>query len=299
MPISPGNGIAWRRATTERDDRGGLDLAPVRRRYAETVAAAVRVRDPRIIDAFASVPRERHLPPPPWSIIGGAFGRIETDDPADLYRDVLVALSPEAGINNGEPSLHASSIGEAAPRPGERVVHVGAGGGYYSAIFAELVGPSGRVTAFEVEPHLVALARAALATYPNVVVEARSGSLALPEADIVYVSAATPVPPEPWLDALADGGRLVFPMAPTWGNGSMLLVTRRGAGYAARFFAPCRFIPLSDAPEREASARLEAVFARRDWTKMRSLRRGAVPVGEQGVWFAWDKGWLSERPAGT
>jgi protein-L-isoaspartate(D-aspartate) O-methyltransferase len=292
MPTSPGNGTASTPATPEPSSASGL--AERRRRYADLIQRNVGLSDARIRDAFAAVARERHLPPPPWMLVG-AMGAVETSDPADLYADILIALARDAGINNGEPSLHALSMAKAAPLPGERIVHVGAGGGYYTAILAELVGTGGKVLALEVEPSLFALARDALAERANVTVEARSGIEPLPTADIVYVSAGAPVPPDTWLDALEEGGRLVFPMTPVYGNGGMLKVTRRGEAFAASFFSPCRFIPLTGAPEAEAGARLEAAFVRRNWREVRSLHRGRAPSGVPDVWFAWEKGWLSTR----
>ena len=64
------------------------------------------------------------------------------DDPARLYDDVLVAIDLARGINNGQPSLHALAMEALAPAGGETVIHIGAGAGYYSAILAELVGPT-------------------------------------------------------------------------------------------------------------------------------------------------------------
>ena len=109
------------------------------------------------------MPRERHLPPPPWILRedrGFGGGERGTRDPAALYRDTLVAIDGARGINNGEPSLHALLLAAAAPGAGERAIHVGAGTGYYTAILAELVGPAGRVDAYETEADLAALAAA-------------------------------------------------------------------------------------------------------------------------------------------
>src|SRR3954451_21130105 len=108
-----------------------------RRRYADMVVAMAGVDEPRIHDLFASIPREAFLPPPPWTIMSrGAATR--TSDIADLYDDVLVALDREQGINNGEPALHAAWLAAIDPRPGETVIHVGAGTGYYTAMLATL-----------------------------------------------------------------------------------------------------------------------------------------------------------------
>ncbi|MGR9356601.1 hypothetical protein [Rhizobium leguminosarum] len=55
-------------------------------------------------------------------------------DPVYLYTDDIVGIVPERHINNGQPSLHAFLLSQAALRAGELIVHVGAGAGYYSAI---------------------------------------------------------------------------------------------------------------------------------------------------------------------
>ena len=76
-----------------------------------------------------------------------------------VYHDVLIALDETCGINNGQPSLWAKLYDELNMRTDMHVVHVGAGVGYYTAILAEIVGPSGRVTAIEVDPQLAGRAR--------------------------------------------------------------------------------------------------------------------------------------------
>jgi protein-L-isoaspartate(D-aspartate) O-methyltransferase len=84
------------------------------------------------------------------------------------YQDVLFALQSEKGVNNGSPSLHARLLAELDVQiGGDRIVHVGAGTGYYSAILAELVGTSGHVHAVEMDPDLAAHAQAALADRAN------------------------------------------------------------------------------------------------------------------------------------
>ncbi|HEY8580843.1 MAG TPA: hypothetical protein VIL72_13220, partial [Beijerinckiaceae bacterium] len=134
-------------------------LGAARRRYAETIAGAY---GPALVRAFAAVAREAHLPPPPWTLLRDGAPLV-TEYPAALYQDALVTIDAARGINNGQPSLHAMWLGAIAPAPGERVVHVGCGGGYYTAVLAELVGPSGHVTAYEVEADIADLARRSLA----------------------------------------------------------------------------------------------------------------------------------------
>jgi protein-L-isoaspartate(D-aspartate) O-methyltransferase len=75
-----------------------------------------------------------------------------------LYDDVVVGIIPERNLNNGQPSLHAWLIGNAAPKAGEHIVHVGAGVGYYTAILHRLVGRRGRITAIEFDSGLASRA---------------------------------------------------------------------------------------------------------------------------------------------
>ncbi|MGO7565709.1 protein-L-isoaspartate O-methyltransferase, partial [Rhizobium johnstonii] len=75
---------------------------------------------------------------------------------------------PDNGVNNGSPSLHARLLAELDIQICDRIAHIGAGTGYYSAILAELVCTSGHVYAFEMDPDLAAHAQASLAERANV-----------------------------------------------------------------------------------------------------------------------------------
>jgi len=139
-------------------------IARRRQAYAAEITRRAGVRDARIEAAFAAVPREDFAGSPPWRVgSGGFFGLASSNDPARLYEDVLVAIDPERGVNNGQPSLHAQSIAALEPKEGETVVQVGAGAGYYTAILAHLVGASGKVIAYEIEPDIAERAAANLA----------------------------------------------------------------------------------------------------------------------------------------
>ena len=144
----------------EQRERGVADRVRERRQaYAAEITRSAHVRDPRIEKAFAAVPREDFVGNPPWRVgSGGLFGLTSSDDPVRLYEDVLVAIDPERGINNGQPSLHAQAIDALGLKEGETIVQIGAGAGYYTAILATLVGRKGRVIAYEIEPEMAARA---------------------------------------------------------------------------------------------------------------------------------------------
>ena len=216
--------------------RRAAAVEEARARYAESITRAGWVTDPRIERAFAAIPREGFLRPPPWTVFPpGGFFKKPTSDPKDLYDDVLVVLDARRGVNNGQPSLHAAWIAAVDPRPGDVAVHVGAGSGYYSAILAMLVLPGGTVHAYEIEPELAAVAARNLACFDHVVVHGETAlGAALPEADVVYVNAGIAAPDVSWLSALKPGGRLIFPWQP-WGTGGVtLLVTRVPGGFRAK-----------------------------------------------------------------
>src|SRR5215472_8632464 len=117
------------------------ELAIVRRAYAKHVLANVGVDDARVEAAFAAVRREHFLGPGPWPMPRWSRPDVPTpsDDPVYLYQDALVGIAPERNLNNGQPSLHTLLIAASAPQPGEHVVHIGAGVGYYTAILAHMV----------------------------------------------------------------------------------------------------------------------------------------------------------------
>jgi protein-L-isoaspartate(D-aspartate) O-methyltransferase len=272
-------------------------LAPFRNFFADLVTAGANVTDPRVQAAFATTPREQFLGPGPWRVFTPR-GYIQTpsDDPVFIYQDITVSLDETKSINNGQPLLHALSIGALAVQEGESLLHIGAGTGYYTAILAKLTGPDGSVQAYEIEPRLAGLAVHNLAQFAQVTVHTCSGSdSSLPACDVIYVSAGATGPLNTWLDALRPGGRLLFPMTPAQGHGGMLLLTRTPANeYHARFLCRAAFIPCAGARDEELAKRLATVFARQDFSAVRSLRRNTTP--DESCWLKGPDWWLSTAP---
>jgi protein-L-isoaspartate(D-aspartate) O-methyltransferase len=280
--------------------------AMLRPGYARDMLARAGVDDPALEAAMTEFVREDFLTEPPWAIYGETAVE-HTRDPAALYRDVLVALDQERGVNNGSPSLHAGWISALAVKPGERIVHIGAGTGYYTAILARLAGPAARVTAIEIDPDLADIARRALAKAlpdgPTVAVVVGSGEeWPREEADIVYVSYGIAAPSPAWLDRLAPGGRLLFPLCAPRGalsqarrwhgaEGVGLLVERTATGFSAQTLDRCGFVyaeGASTASHLDCEL-LDQAFRRGGWGRVRSLVTGDA-VDPARCWYA-GTGW--------
>jgi protein-L-isoaspartate(D-aspartate) O-methyltransferase len=271
-------------------------IAAHRLLYAKLVTAGAGLpAGSEIEEALASIPREQFVGAPPWQIFT-PIGYVEapSDDPALLYQNVLVSLGTSQPINNGQPSLHATCLAALGVRKGEHVVHVGAGLGYYTAVLAKLVGETGRVDAYEIEPVLAQRAIANLAAYTNVAVHGRSGAEgSLPGCDVVYVNAGATEPLGAWLDALRLNGRLLFPMTGYKGLGGMLLITKLEMRLAARFISPTQFIDCVGARVGATERKLAEAFRAGRSGEVKSLHRGDAP--DESCWCSGDGWWLSTR----
>jgi protein-L-isoaspartate(D-aspartate) O-methyltransferase len=269
------------------------ELKIIRRAYAKQVVAAAGVRDPRVEAAFAAVAREDFLGPGPWQIgrWGGGYCKTPDADPVYLYTDDVIGIRPERNLNNGQPSLHAALIAAATPQPGEHVVHVGPGLGYYTAILAELVGAAGRVTAIEFDAELAARATANLARTPHVRVVHGDGTRVMFErADVVYVNAGATRPADVWLDQLKEGGRLILPLtADGFPNrdvrrGGVFWIERRGPEFLVRRISGVAIFACEGGRDEAGERALAAAFDRGGAERVTRLyRRGDLP--EDQCWL--------------
>jgi protein-L-isoaspartate(D-aspartate) O-methyltransferase len=258
-------------------------LEPVeqaRHSYAADLRFTARVGSSVVVSAFATVPREHFVGPGPWRIKSpmdlAEYWTTDDNNPSHVYHDVLIALDEAGGINNGQPSLWAYLFDHLDLVPGEQVLHLGCGTGYYTAIIAELVGSGGRVTAIEIDAMLAQKARSALADWPQVrLIHADGANTLFEPVDVVVASAGATHPLPSWLDALRIGGRLLVPMTTfRAGPGAMLLVKRRTEnGLAACFLCRAGFIDFQGARDPAISRQLAAALARDRGAPVRSLRR--------------------------
>ena len=264
--------------------------------FAHYVTQLGEVHDPRIEQAFASVPREPFAGKGPWSICVPGRGYVQTpnDDITFIYQNTLVALDPARGINIGEPSGHARWLDARGVKEGETVLQIGAGSGYYTALLAYLAGAEGKIHAYEIEKDLAARARENLRHLEQVEVHARTGIADdLPKADAIYVNAGITQPSWAWLDALKPGGRLLFPlhMPGHWGGMLRIVRPRFGSAWPAKFISQAIFIPCVGPQDPEVGRRLNAAFAGGIERRVRSFRIDK-PIDET-CWFKGDGWWLS------
>lgn len=206
-----------------------------RRFYAEEIEATSALRSPAVVDALAAVPRERFVRPGPWTVRSEADfqsppRRTPDADARHVYHNVAIALDPARQLFNGAPGLVAMVIDRLELQRGDRVAHVGCATGYYTAVIAHCVGPTGRVLAVEVDDTLAAEARANLASLPWVDVKNGDGQDVGGGLDALLINAGVTHPLDAWLDAVKPGGRIAIPLTmaltPAIGKGLIILLTR-------------------------------------------------------------------------
>jgi protein-L-isoaspartate(D-aspartate) O-methyltransferase len=268
------------------------ELTLLRRAYARQVTFAGGATSPALVDAYAAVHREDFVGPGPWPIYrwpGGGYRTTPDADPLYLYADVLVGLIPERMLNNGQPSGHAAWLESVGVRPGDHVVHVGAGVGYYSAIMAELAGPSGRVTAIEFDPELAARATANFRGRSNVaVIQGDGARVAFDPADVIYVNAGATRPADAWLDGLKDGGRLLLPLTTDRNfamaavpQGAVFLIERRGDDFLARFVSHIAVFPCEGMRDPASEQALSDALKTPRSSEVTRLYRGEPPAPDR------------------
>jgi protein-L-isoaspartate(D-aspartate) O-methyltransferase len=139
--------------------------------------------------------------------------------------------------------------------PGARVLEIGTGSGYQSAVLSEMVGSSGEVYTIEIVAPLGLLARETLERegYRNVQVRIGDGYKGWPDEapfDAIIVTAAPPEVPRPLLDQVRPGGRIVLPVGEVWQD--LRVITKRPDGsFDTQNVLPVRFVPMTGEAQRD------------------------------------------------
>jgi protein-L-isoaspartate(D-aspartate) O-methyltransferase len=273
-----------------------VSIESARRFFAKELCRLNGISSPAILAAFSTVPRERFAGHAPWTIQdSGAQTFTETVDPNDLYRDALIVLDPARRINNGQPSLWALHLGLLDIHPGDAVLHLGCGAGYYTAILAELVGRHGHIVAVEIDEALAARARMALEPWAQVTVVHADGACGpFDPADAIVASAGATHPLPAWLAALKPEGKLLFPLTPARGPGAMAYLTRKGAGvFTATLCGSVFFVDFEGARDPTIGQELARALKRDHGFSVRSLRCDAHEK-DDSCWLHGN-GWCFSR----
>lgn len=270
-----------------------MDISTRRRLFAEEVEAVANLRTQALVEALASVPREQFLPPGPWAVCGeGDFAkarRVPDLNPAHAYHNYSIAIDTDRQLFNGPPSTIAAAIDALALQPGDRVLHIGAGLGYYSAILGHTVGSSGQVLAVEIDSELAAQARRNVATMPWVTVHNGGATESLDGIfDAILVNVGVTHPQSTWLDALVPGGRMIMPltamlpgMEGTLGKGIVTLLTKDqvGAGFDVRVVTFISIYSGVGLRDERLNAQLGKALAGRSLQTVTRLRRDPHEIG--------------------
>ena len=216
-------------------------LEAQRQFFSEEIRMCSNIQSAALVEALALVAREQFLPPGPWTIRGegdmGPARQTRDADPRHVYHNISIAIDAARQLYNGAPGTVAPWIDWLGLKPGGRVLHVGCGLGYYTAIMAHVVGSTGYIRALEVDEALAQQAKRNL--MPLAWVDARRGDggetpdLAF-DAVLIHAGVTHPLPA--WLDALVVGGRMVFPLTATVpqmgavGKGWTFVLTKKADG---------------------------------------------------------------------
>lgn len=191
------------------------------------------VKDERVLGAMKQVPRHLFVP---VRMIHGAYD----DNPLPIGHDQTIS----------QPYIVALMTEALELEPGDRVLEIGTGSGYQAAVLAEIVDT---VFTIEIVPELAEMARLNLegAGYRNVNVRAGDGYRGWPEEapfPAIIVTAAPDHVPEPLIEQLAEGGRLVIPVGDVYQE--LLVLHKKDGKVLRRTVIPVRFVPMTGEAER-------------------------------------------------
>ncbi len=199
-----------------------------RRNMVESQLRARGIRDDRVLTAMLRVPRHEF-------VSEEYLGQVYEDHPIPIGE----------GQTLSQPYIVAIMLEALTLQPSDRVLEVGTGSGYLTALLSEL---AQHVYSVERHSSLARAARARLAhlACTNVEVVLGDGSGGLPERapfDAIVVSAASPQIPAPLFQQLREGGRMVIPVGPSHAQ-ELQLVRKLGGQPSVTRMEGCRFVPL-------------------------------------------------------
>jgi protein-L-isoaspartate(D-aspartate) O-methyltransferase len=213
-----------------------------RNRMVDLHLAERGIKNKRVLDAFRTVPRHKFLPP---------------GTRRQAYDDESIPIGEGQTITPPYDVAFMTEILD--PKPTDVVYEVGTGSGYQSAILSQLV-----KEVYSVEIHKPLSERATKVHkevgYKNIHTRVGDGYEGWPEAapfDAIIVTCAPQKIPEPLVDQLKDGGRMVIPLGDRFTQ-SVWLVTKKDGKLAKRELKPTLFVPMTGRAQREAPGKKSA-----------------------------------------
>jgi protein-L-isoaspartate(D-aspartate) O-methyltransferase len=194
-----------------------------------------------------------------------AMGRVPRHEfvPAELqprtYDDRALPIGYDQTIS--QPYIVAFMTEQLDPKPTDRVLEIGTGSGYQAAVLAELVG---EVYTIEIVDALAQRAGADLKRlgYANIHVRAGDGYQGWLEAasfDAIIVTCAPEQVPQPLVEQLKEGGRMIIPIGPGWDQ-ELVLLHKQGGRLEKRAVLPVRFVPMTGKASHETDPSKQPVF---------------------------------------
>jgi len=204
------------------------DFAAQRQRMVEQQLKLRGIKDERVLAAMAKVPREEFVP---------ADARVEA------YEDGPLPIGYDQTIS--QPYIVAFMTEQLRPKESDRVLEIGSGSGYQAAVLAELAAD---VYTIEIVEPLAKSAEATLQRlgYNNVHIKVGDGYKGWPEEapfDAVIVTCAPEKVPQPLVDQLKDGGRMVIPVGERFAQ-QLYLLEKKNGQLKESVTLPVRFVPM-------------------------------------------------------
>lgn len=212
-------------ATTDESDA----FAAARKRMVHEQLLNRDITNARVLAVMGKVPRHEFVP---------------EDHRSHAYEDGPLPIGHGQTIS--QPYIVAFMTERLEPKPTDRVLEIGTGSGYQAAVLSLLVA---EVYTIEILEALADRARADLKRlgYTNVNVRAGDGYKGWPEAapfDAIIVTCAPEKVPQPLVDQLKDGGRMIIPVGPIW-NQELILLRKQSGRLEKRAVLPVRFVPMT------------------------------------------------------
>jgi protein-L-isoaspartate(D-aspartate) O-methyltransferase len=204
------------------------DLAAQRQRMVEQQLKPRGIKEERVLAAMAKVPREEFVP---------------ADARPSAYEDGPLPIGYDQTIS--QPYVVAFMTEQLRPKRSDRVLEIGSGSGYQAAILGELVA---EVYTIEIVEPLAKSAEATLQRlgYNNVHIKVGDGYKGWPEEapfDAIIVTCAPEKVPQPLVDQLKDGGRMVIPVGERFAQ-QLYLLEKKNGQLKESITLPVRFVPM-------------------------------------------------------